>query len=429
MPLQDEPERGNASRGVTPSLVVVMVACLLPYVNIGPFSAPSQVQPWAAILAWLWFGFHAIRSGARVTGLQMLLLAFAFYFMVRVYGGQGFDLLDYFRRSATFLLSAGIFLAGQYVTPATLWRALKITIPIWLAFGVLGYIDKALYFTVVTRLVPTVTLNQYEVGTSSLAPEATDFGLTMVAMVALCMITRYRLAKQGIHAEKWPLAGAILCVLISLSGSGYIGLAMTGLIYGLAGPAAKFITFRRVLLVALATVCALILVNVLIPDGQIRGVDLIKTMINDPTALTNTNFSGRLTHLTVGFLGLVDSNFLGFGASAYKIEAIDIYYKYNVENLLGLTGRYATQVPIGLTLAPLSQFALIAFEFGIIGIIYIIIIFVFAFRSRIPYKPVAIAVLFMAWLQSFPAGWPPFWIIIGIMMSPYFVQGSEHEDP
>ena len=428
MPLQDGPEGGSDSRRVTLSLVVVVVVCLLPYVNLGPVSAPSQVQPWAAILAWLWFGFHAIRSGARVSGLQLLLLAFAFYFMVRVYGGQGFDLLVYFRRSATFLLSAGIFLACQYLTPTTLWRALKVTIPIWLAFGVLGYIDKGLYFTVVTRLVPTVTLNQYKTGTSSLAPEATDFGLTMVAVVALCMITRYRLAQQGIHAEKWPLVAAIVCVLMSLSGSGYIGLTIIGLIYGLTGPAAKFITFHRILLAALVTIFILILVDFLVPVGQIRGIDLMRTMIEDPAALVNTNFSGRVTHLTVGFLGLVDSDFLGFGASSYKIEAIDIYYKYDVEHLLGLTGRYAAQVPGGLTVAPLSQFALIALEFGIIGVVYIVIIFAFAVRSRIPYKYAAIAILFMAWLQSFPAAWPPFWIIIGIMMSPHFVRDSEHQD-
>jgi hypothetical protein len=117
------PEEGTALRRVDLSLMVVMVACLLPYLNFGPLSAPSQVQPWAALLAWLWVGFRTLTSGLHISAVQFALLLFAVYFMIDVYGGEGFDFSVYLRRSATFLLSAGIFLAAQYLTPATLWRA------------------------------------------------------------------------------------------------------------------------------------------------------------------------------------------------------------------------------------------------------------------------------------------------------------------
>jgi len=417
--LQGGPEGRSELRRVNLPLVVVVVICLLPYVNLGPFSAPSQVQPWAAVLAWLWVAFRAIRSGLRISAVQWALLLFALYFSVRVYGGEGFDLLVYLRRSATFLLSAGIFLAGQYLTPATLWRALKVTLPIWLVFGVLRYINATIYYALVSPLVPTVVVSNFR-GSSSLAPEATDFGFTMVAMVVLCMITRRCLTQEGIHAEKWPLAAAIVSALLSLSGTGYIGLAVVGLIYVLTGPAGRFITIGRSLFAALVAICAVMIIS-LVPSGTIRGIDLLKTAIQDPIALMGTSFSYRVVHLVVGVLGLVDSGFWGYGAGSFVNEAPDIYYMHRLGSVFGLVGHYAVEVPVTLGQAPLAQFALISLEFGVIGILYLILVFGFAIRSRIPFKSVAVALVFLAWLQSFPAGWPPFWIIIGIMMSPHFV--------
>jgi hypothetical protein len=413
------PEEGTALRRVDLSLMVVMVACLLPYLNFGPLSAPSQVQPWAALLAWLWVGFRTLTSGLHISAVQFALLLFAVYFMIDVYGGEGFDFSVYLRRSATFLLSAGIFLAAQYLTPATLWRALKVTLPIWLAFGALRYISPTIYYTLVTPLVPTVVVSDAR-GSSSLAPEATDFGFTMVLMVVLCMVTRRCLAQQGIHAEKWPLFAAIASTLVSLSGTGYIGLAVVGLIYVLTGPGGKFITVGRSLFAAYVAICAVTIMS-LLPSQTVRGIDLLRIAIQDPTTLMGTSASYRVVHSVVGVLGLVDSGFWGYGAGSFLTEASGVYYRHNLGNVLGLDGYYAVNIPVTLGKSPLSQFAVILLEFGVIGALYLIVVFGFAIRSRIPYKAVAVAVLLLAWLGSFPAGWPPFWLIIGIMMSPHFV--------
>jgi hypothetical protein len=59
-------------------------------------------------------------------------------------------------------------------------------------------------------------------------------------------------------------------------------------------------------------------------------------------------------------------------------------------------------------------------EFGIIGVAYAFIILLFAMRSQIPFRTIAVVILAVTWLNSFPAGWPPFWVLVGIMMSPHF---------
>jgi hypothetical protein len=392
---------------------------MLPYLNFGPLSAPSQVQPWAALAAWLWVAVKAVTTGLRVTGMQWLLLAFSVWFMLDVYGGEGFDLQTYFRRSAALLLSAGIFLACQYLTPAALWRALKLTLPIWLAFAALRYVSEDAYFSIVTPLVPTVVRSAAR-GSSSLAPEATDFGFTMAFMVVLCMIARYRLREEGVRPERWPLLAAVAATLLSQSGSGYLTLALIGAIHLLTSPSVRYGVVGRLLLSAVVVVPAVMVLDSLSSSG-IRGIDLVSTAIRAPGDLMDTTASYRVAHSVVGFFGMLDSNLAGYGAGAFVNEATEVYHRHSVGNLLGLQGYYAYEVPAGLSNSPVSQFAVFMLDFGLIGVIYLVALGIFALRSRIPWKGIAVAVLFVAWFNSFPAGWPPFWLMIGIMMSPHFV--------
>ena len=400
------------------SLTVVMVACFLPYLNLGPLSVPSQVQPWAALLAWLWVGGKLLTTGVRITAFQWTLVLFAAWFMFYVYGGEGFDVQTYLRRSAAFLLSAGIFLAGQYLTPATVWRALRFVLPIWLLFAGLRYALPSLYFSVVTPLVPTV-VNSDARGTSSLAPEATDFGFTMAFLVVLCMITRRRLQEEGAPAEKWPLIFAIAGALMSQSGTGYIGLALVGVLYLATRPSGRFGRSGRYIAAAVLAVPAILLLDTVSSSG-IRGVDLLSTALQSPEALLDTTVSYRIAHNVVGFLGMMDTHLQGYGAGAFVNEAPDVYARHSLGVLLNLNEYYGTSVPLTLSQSPVSQFAVIMLEFGIIGVVYVLLLFAFAMRSKIPFKTIAVAILLVTWLNSFPAGWPPFWVMIGIMMSPHF---------
>lgn len=402
------------------SLVIVVALCLLPYLNFGPLSAPSQVQPWAALLAWLWVAFKALTTGLRITGMQWLLLVFAVWFMLDVYGGEGFDLQTYFRRSAAFLLSAGIFLACQYLTPSGLWRALKLTLPLWLAFAVMRYVSEDAYFSVVAPLVPTVVRSAAR-GSSSLAPEATDFGFTMVFMLVLCMIARRRLREEG-NGSRWPLLVAVAATLLSQSGSGYLALALVGVLYLVFKPSARFGVLGRIFTTAVIAGPVILVLDSLTSSG-VRGIDLLSTAIQSPSELMDTTVSYRVAHSLVGLFGLLDSNLAGYGAGAFVNEATAVYHRHSVGNLLGLQGYYAYEVPAGLSNSPVSQFAVFMLDFGIIGVIYLVALAVFALRSRIPWKPIAVAMLFVAWFNSFPAGWPPFWLMIGIMMSPHFISG------
>lgn len=422
----------DAPADVSAPLVVVTVAALLPYLSFWPLTAPTQVQPWAAVLAWLWVTMRLVTNGLRITGLQWTLVAFSVWFMLYIQSTDEVSLETYFRRSAAFILSAGIFLACQYLTPMALWRALRISLPFWLAFAILRYASPSVYFAIVTQLVPTVVESNAR-GTSSLAPEATDFGFMMVFLVVFCMITRRRLQQEGEHAAKWPLVVAIVCSVLSQSGTGYIGLAVVGLLYLATQRSSRYSQGTRYFLATLLALPVLLILQSLNSTSGVRGLDLILTTLRTPHELIDTTLSYRIAHNVVGVLGMLDSNLKGYGAGSFITEAPDIYVRHAVGRSLGLNDYYTSSVYATLSESPVSQFAVILLEFGLVGLVYLVVLYTFAFRSQIPYRPVAVGVLILAWLNSFPAAWPPFWVMIGIMMSPGFRdsgfrQSDEQED-
>lgn len=122
----------------------------------------------------------------------------------------------------------------------------------------------------------------------------------------------------------------------------------------------------------------------------------------------------------MGFLGMMDSNLKGYGAGSFLVEAPSVYDRHGLGTALGLQGYYASAVPASLSAWPLSHFAVIVLEYGIVGIIFLIVLFTFAARSKIPHKAIAVTTLIATWVQAFPAAWPLFWVLIGIMMSPHF---------
>lgn len=405
------------------SLLLVLIVGFLPYIGVGPLNVGSQVQPWGALLAWLWVLLKLASSGVRVRAAAAFILAFAIFALLYIYQGTGFNPGDYLRRSSAFLLSGGLFLAAQYASPTVVWRALRLVLPVWLAFAVLRYASPALYFSLVTPLVPTV-VNSDARGASSLAPEATDFGFMMVALLVIAMVTHHRLRLSGVQTKPWPIIAAIAGALLSQSGTGFFGLAIVGITYLSTRPVGKFGRVGRWVTLGGLVVLALAILNA-ISGSEVRGVDLLTSALQDPASLMDGTVSYRVVHNAVGLLGLIDTGGLGYGAGAYIPEATGIYIRHDLGNFFGLTGYYAMNVPATLSQSPVSQFAVIFLEYGVIGVVYVLTVFFVVWRSAIPFRLVVVSVMFLTWVQSFPAAWPPFWILLGLALGSDWTKRSE----
>jgi hypothetical protein len=339
------------------------------------------------------------------------------WFIVYVYRTDSFDYSYYFRKSSAFLLSSGIMLAAQYASPNQLWRALKIALPLWLLFAILGYASPSLYFAVVKPLIPTVIGVAGGRGTTSLAPEATDFGFTMAFMVLLVMLTRARLKAQGDRPARWPIFVAIASLILSKSGSGYGAGLVIAVLYALTGKGRS----SGVRLLQWIGVGAAITIGFLVAQvagtTNVRGLDLITLAVRSPASLLNTTLSYRIVHNVVGVLGAIDSNLLGFGSGAFLAKAPLLYEKYGLGYVFGLTGWYATNVPATLSVSPVAFFPVILMEYGVIGLIYIILVFRVVLTSRLPFRMICATMVFLTWVQSFPAAYPLLWVLLGISLN------------
>lgn len=396
-------------------LVAIMALSFLPYLSLGPLSVPSQVQPWAAIGAWIWLALRLLSGRLRIAPTQMILLWFALWFLVYVYDGSGLGHADSLRRSSGYILGIGIAVASAHITPKILWRALGLVVPTWLGFGLLRYGVPALYYTLVEPLVPTVFHGDAR-GTSSLAPEATDFGFTMVFLVVLGMIARRRLTETGVEVSRWPIVLAAASAILSVSGTGFFGLAAVGAVFLLTRPPGRGgIVGRRFQFVA-ALIAGLLVLGTL-PVATFRGLALLQTAVEDPSGLLQSTLVYRVAHNLVGVIGFAESGLLGYGAGSFTVMGPTIYSEHGIGGLLGITGYYASNVPLTLGQSPVSAIAPMLLEYGMLGLIFALIVFRIVVTSDLPYKSIAVLILALAWLQSFPVAWPPFWVLVGIAMS------------
>lgn len=401
-------------------LAGAVVLCCLPYLVFGPIAMPSQVQPWAALLCWAFVLHRVLTSTLRINAFHLLVLAFSLWFLLYVYGSGDVGLDYYLRRSASFIISWAILVAVPYVSPLLLWRVLKLTLPLWTGFALLGLVSKGIYLAVTRPLVPTALGVIGGRGATSLAPEATDFGFTMAFMMLLALIARKVLSSHGHKAEAWPVGLALCNVGLSQSGSGFFAvIVMAGLSYLIRDSGKHGAVALR--LVAFGGLVAVLILTIgMVPETGVRGLDLIILSLRSPSGLLNTTLSYRIVHNAVGILGMIDSRLVGYGAGSFLKVGAELYSQYSLGRFFGLTGYYAVSVPLSLTGSPVAYFPVLFLEYGLAGLGFVILLFRTVSLSALPYIPLALAMMFMTWVQSFPAAYPPFWLLIGLALNPAF---------
>ena len=404
-------------------LLACYLAIMLPYVS-PVYRFPSEVQPWAAVLAWL-VSIDLVLRGrfARLRTSEWLILAISFYFLCYIYRDSEFDLLLYLKKSGAFLLSLGIYWIAARARINSLRSVLSLAVWMYFIFALLQHISVSSYIAIVTQLVPVRDIFIGERGAASLAPEAADFGFTAVYFILLIFILSKSNRSPTAVFRKYIilLIAASSCVLLSKSGSGIIaGAIVFTLIF--AGVLGRIRWDNRFFL-AISVTMGLVLAFVLIPRSlveQVRGLRLLYTAVEEPLELLATSFAYRFVHNVAGILALYESYGLGFGGGSFVHIAPEVFYSYNLGPTFDLNAWYSTAVPESMELQALGVLPLLMTEYGAIGLLLVVTVFGSVWKSSIPYKYAVMALLGMTWLQSFPASYPLFWLLTGLAHNPAF---------
>lgn len=404
---------------------MIMGLSLLPYLRFGPIGVPTETQPWAALAAWAMLLIFLVRGRLNVTRFAAIIFAFSFLFMVYIPLGDDLDIGQYLRKSMAFVLSISVMIIARYLTPSLIIGVLKPVALLWLVFAVLGEINPSLYQDVISPLVPGALGSYGERGVTSLAPEATDFGFIMVYFWVLAMVasTSDR-ANGGQGAPLW-LYGVILgCIILSRSGAGMFGLTVVLLVkaatYSSASRRSHLLPLQIVLL-AITAPFVLFLVAHIVPETGVRGIDLLVAAVQSPLDLVHTTLSYRIAHNMVGFYGMLDSNLLGHGAGTFTVMGVDVYNKHYIGDILGVQGWFRINIPNTLSESALAIFPVILFEYGLLGLIFLLFLFGTVLTSTVRFRYVIFALLFMTWAQSFPVAFPLFWLLLGLVQNKKFM--------
>lgn len=407
----------KANNAASVPLSIVLALTLFPYLQFGPLATPTEVQPWAALSAWVMFFVLLVRGRLRLTRFDIVIFAFSVVFLVYIPFGQEIDLGQYLRKAMAFVLSISLLVVARYLTPSLMISVLKPAVLAWFAFAVLGEVNPALYQQMVTPLVPGALGAFGERGVTSLSPEATDFGFVMVYFYVLAILASTSARARGqAAAPLWLYVAIVICILLSRSAAGVFGLTLVILVKAMTynGSSGTSHLSLRTVILTIAVPFILIFAARLSPETGVRGIDLLITALLVPQELVQTTFSYRIAHNLVGLFGMLDSNLLGHGAGTFTVLGVDTYHRFFIGDLLGVQGWYQFNIPNTLQESALAIFPVILFEYGLLGLVFMIYLYSSVLTSNMRLKFVVVALLLMTWGQSFPVAFPLFWLLLGL---------------
>lgn len=403
---------------------VVFALALFPYVTAGPLAFPSEVQPWAALFAWLAILYALATKGLKLEKFHLFFLGFGALFLVYVPLMDEINIQSFLRVSGAFILCSSIVVLMQYMTPERMISLLKFASVVWFAFALLGQISPGTYLEVVRPFVPRALGAFGERGVTSLAPEATDFGFTMAYLCGFAFLATLAMQSKGKSGPpRWVFIVIVLSILLSRSASGIFAISIVYVFWRLLYKPERlsYSGLTRALLLVAVIVPLLALFVAAAPATGVRGIDMMILTLTSPEELTNTTLSYRLAHNLVGIFGLLDSYLMGWGAGSFVRHGVDIYIKYDIASLIDVQGWYMENIPNTLRDKPMAVFPVIVFEYGIFGLIYVFGLFRYIIRSNVQGTMMIMALLLMAWAQSFPVAYPLFWALLGLVRNPHFL--------
>jgi len=407
---------------VGPLAALSFLLALFPYIAPGLLRLPTEVQPWAPIVAWFTFFIYFLLARGTLSRFHLVILSLSVLFLVYLPFDGSQDLNQYIRKSASFLLCWPLIVTASMVRPSIILSQIKFACVIWFCFAFFGFALPDQYLQIVRLFVPDAMGSYGERGETSLAPEATDFGFTMVYFGLFAFIASIQdRTAGGKGAPLWLWLVIALNIMLSQSASGIFASAILCMIV-MFWPKPFFSTVRLnggimflTWLILLALVLTAIILSANTETTGIRGVDLLLLVIVDPASLINTTLSYRLAHNLVGILGMIDSGFLGWGAGTFSVNSIEVYSKYEIGAFLGLQGWYVENVPATLSVSALAVLPVLLFEYGIFGLLIMVALTTRVLLSQHAYKYLIGVTLLLTWAQSFPVAYPLFWLLLGLL--------------
>jgi hypothetical protein len=244
-------------------------------------------------------------------------------------------------------------------------------------------------------------------GVSGLTPEAGILGGMAVYMMMMGYIF-YHENKMKMLTLSSIFFSTLIIIILSSSGTGMLFFALFFMLCFLVSKVdlmIKIIVFSSMFFGA-----TLIFTVVLNSEVEIRGVELILTLLSSPSSFLNdSSIIYRMLPFLTGMFSLIDGYLLGQGAGSLSYVALEVLPKY----LSGNDILRHLDVVAGLGS---SAFGLYVTEMGLLFLILLILLY-FNHNGKGYVLPVR-SISFLFVLASFAIVFPPIWFILGATHKP-----------
>ena len=399
----------------SPLYSLLFFFALMPYIS--PWvQFPGNLQPYCFVLGWI-LALMYVNKKRWMLDFDGYFLGVVFFSIVTIFYLNPFgpvDIGQIFRKSISIFMSLGLLFIVSMTGFLKAKNAVVISVGLYTFFGLLHYLDADLFIELASKFV---LLRDVEIGvrgTPSLAPEATDFGFTMVYMIVIvCIMRADRLLSAPLFSAIF--LACIVNVVLSQSVSGVIaGCLLSGIwCVRRIQLSTKRLIFGFFLVVFFLASSEAFLFSGKTMFGDVRVVQIGSEFLRDPSILLSTSFAHRFVHLYVGALGFFQTVGLGFGAGTFTIIAPEIYINSNVSAYFGLNAHYTHACYESLKESPVSVIGLLIFEYGFVGFALVLYLISLPFLCKNKYRYYISALIFLTLFQSFPLAYPLMWLLLG----------------
>jgi len=375
---------------------------LMPYVS--PIPLGSDVQIVTGLIGYLIIGILLLKDKFVVTPREFFILILGLFFIVYI----NFDEPTYqFRKAIGPLYAFGVYYVAKNYKDSINLKIIDLVLLIYFSATVVQYLAPGLFDLTFERFIRE---SKYTTGTSrgvtSLAPEPSFLGIVCVYILLIQDWVYSRVSHQKNRMYYVRMIAAILMILLSKSGAGYILLFLF-----FASKSTVYIKKYWFLIIIIGSIGVGVIVNTDRVSGNKGLSDLIGVLksTSPKDLLRVSSLSNRVNPVIVGVAGAIDKP-LGRGSGSFTTQAKDVYLEKGIDQIYPSYMR--DRLLYEISSDSVSTFGKYTFEYGIFFLTYLFLILI-----GLNFKKTGLFTVFLlltGLLFSLPIVYPPLWLIFGL---------------
>lgn len=374
----------------------------MPYVS--PVPLGSDVQIVTGLIGYIIIGILLLKDKFIVSPREFLIFVLGLFFIVYINPNEP---TYQFRKAIGPLYAFGVYYVAKHYKDSISLKMIDLVLLLYLSGSILQYFAPGLFDLTLERFIRQ---SKYSVvgsrGVTSLTPEPSFLGIVCIYILLIqdWVYARFSFEKNRMYYVR--MFAAVLMVLLSKSGAGYILLFLF-----FASKSTAYIKRYWLLILIMGSIGVGVLINTDRVSGNKGLSDLVGVLksTSPKDLLRVSSLSNRVNPIIVGVTGAIEKP-LGRGSGSFTTQAKEVYLDKQIDQIYPFYMR--NRLYFEISIDSVSTFGKYIFEYGIFFLLYLFLILIgLNFRKTGLFT---VFLLLTGLLFSLPIVYPPLWLIFGL---------------